>query len=164
VHDVDAQFVVDSGTNVTHPARAGDLDGDGLDDAFVAAVYGEAMYGFVASANGSVALGSAFCTLIADDYSGNIDALNATDLDADGHPDALLDVGSDLWVIRGPLVGTVLRTESGNTIPGYAESSIQTADLDLDADGERELGVAWPGRDSPEENAGAIFIIPQTFL
>jgi hypothetical protein len=165
---------------------AGDLNGDGLDDAVVGAPY-EPASGAAGSGLTYVVFGPATASgdisTLADitiapgataDYCGrHVDG--SGDLDGDGSPDLVLGCpytsdratyGGAAYVLYGPLTaGSLTTDDSGGSILGdqayeYGGYAVQSAG-DLDGDGTSDLLVASPGWDNGSANeTGRVSFFP----
>ncbi len=164
-------------------ARAGDIDGDGIDDLLVAAERGDYYSGVVylvmMPVTGTVWLEDADARFQStDDLSGLGHALaGAEDVDADGRPDLLLSDPSDddggvtsgavhLFTGLGP--GTFDQTNATATVTGGAEGDKLGYQVsfpgDLDCDGVPDVAATAAAESTGAPEGGALYLVPGSAL
>jgi len=140
-------------------ARAGDVDGDGVDDV-IASAPGRAVWVFsgqdgrrlleIAAADGET------------DFGATVSALD--DVDGDGFADFAIGVpqaggsGPGLVLVISGKTGQQLRTLTGDRL-GDACGAALLAVPDLDRDGVAELAIGLPGHDNLAEDSGLVRIV-----
>jgi hypothetical protein len=151
---------------------AGDLDGDGTDDAVIAALNSDAGTGpggvYVVSGplSGTIDLSSADAHLVGGTgYPVKLDARG--DLDGDGGDDLVIGSpsggnGSGItYVALGPISGTADIATLDVRIDGFASSyfgAAVDASGDIDGDGQNDLAVGAPYTSTVFANDGAAFV------
>ncbi len=160
--------------------RAGDVDGDGLDDLFIGApgdddtyFNGGAVYLVLGGPIGTLDLSAAEAKLLGEDSSDGIGRRIAGpgDIDGDGLDDLLVGDSNDgdggtgagaAWVVLAPMSGSSSLTAADAKLLGVASSSAGydvAGPGDLDGDGFAELLIGANGADVAASGAGGAWLV-----
>jgi hypothetical protein len=153
-------------------SAAGDVDGDGLDDALVGAPYGTAAY-LVGNDTGVLSLSAATATFTQEVASSRLgtSVSGGGDIDGDGFADVVLGAPNATvttpstgaaYVLRGPLSGTVLVADADGLLRGdvandYAGTSVSNRG-DVDGDGLSDVLVGAVGSDDGGAASGSAWL------
>lgn len=153
----------------------GDVNGDGLSDALVAAYvansYAGAAYVVYGPATGSVPLETAHATLRGAPSQQLGSALASRDVDGDGVDDLLVGAAADGTTARsagaaylyfGPLTGSLETSDAAVSIYGQGRDDAAGGGVglgDLNGDGTYELLIGAPGDATNGAGAGALSIL-----
>ena len=153
-------------------AGAGDVDGDGLDDALVGAPYGTSAY-LVGANVGVASLSTATAIFRQEDAGGRMGSSVAGggDVDADGFADVLIGapyssayvaMAGSAYLVRGPLSGTVLLEGADGLLRGEVVSDFVGTSVanggDSDGDGFDDVLIGAVGRDDGGSAAGGAWL------
>lgn len=178
--EADAKLVGVRGSNAGCSVAAGDVDGDGLDDALIGAqdeqtsgTEAGAAYLVIGPFSGEMGLTEASAKLVgeaADDHAGH--SVAAGDVDGDGVEDVLVGAytadpdskssAGAAYLVIGPVSGTMELSEADAKLMGenegdHAGGSLATGDLD--ADGLDDVLIGARGEDTGGEGAGAVYLL-----
>lgn len=145
-------------------ASAGDVDGDGLEDALITNIAAAANRGrmFVVSSSGSGTLLTLTGVLAGDNLGHSAASLG--DVDGDG----LSDVVASAPVLGGSRPGSVTLYSGANGQPIWTRTGEANGDFfgwvvacagDVNGDGVQDLAVGAPGHDQPQVNAGKAYVL-----
>ncbi len=174
----DARLLGEDGGDVSGSplAGAGDVNGDGLEDLVLGAIYNcesglnaGAAYIVLSPTSGDLYLGDADLKLVAEEIAEGtgFDLDGGSDGDGDGLPDVLVtepfvSVGRT-YLIYGPGTGSLDLGSVDATIFGeaYGESAGWSASWagDADGDGFQDVIIGAPGEDSSGSSSGAAYLV-----
>jgi hypothetical protein len=168
-------------------ASAGDVDGDGLGDLLVSAIfhpygsYEGAVYLLLGPQSGVSSLASAqakFSGVDANEYAGS-NVASAGDLDADGFDDILIGAYGDdeagtsagaVYLVRGPVSGSLVLSSADAKLTGenphdnlggnsaFSQGEMSSAG-DTNADGYDDFVVGVPSNASTGDNRGSAYLM-----
>ena len=167
-------------------AGPGDVDGDGLDDVLVGAACHDlgvgnegVAYLVLGPVSGDQSLATAHARFEGEQHSDQAGQVlgRAGDLDDDGRADVLLSSfrqgaggvqAGAIWLLTGPLSGTVALAEQSGKLIGDAAGDRAGVSLsggqDLDQDGLLDLVIGAPGSDRGGAESGAAAVVSGSLL
>jgi hypothetical protein len=167
-HDGELRGILAFGTyfpTEAHVEPAGDVDGDGRDDAWAAACSTYSISLVTDAHLGATSYSSDVTVRVVTPGPGDVcKPIGGRDLDGDGHADLVVSSSTDIYVLMGPMGPVVDLAQDASAhieFPGSYSGTVGNAVAagDMTGDDRLDLAIGAPEETLAQSNQGAVYVL-----